>query len=165
MRGFSHESQHNESKEWYTPPKIFEALGARFDLDPASPGADKVPWIPAVRHCTIADDGLRQDWGGARVWLNPPYGADTAEWMRKFIRSDCSGLMLVFSRTDTAWFHELAVHATAMCFVRKRIQFVRGDGYVGGGSGAASLLLAKGGEFEDALTRSRLGFVCRGRPQ
>jgi len=162
MRGFSHESQHNESKEWYTPPSIFKALAVDFDLDPASPGAEKVPWIPARQHYTIAENGLRQNWAGQRVYLNPPYGQDTAEWMRKFVRADCQGVMLVFARTDTAWFHELAVHCDALCFVRKRVQFVRGDGYIGGGSGAASLLLAKGKEYDEAVQQSGLGFVCGG---
>lgn len=37
-KGFTHESAYNESKEWYTPPEIFNALGIKFDVDPASPG-------------------------------------------------------------------------------------------------------------------------------
>jgi hypothetical protein len=53
------------SKEWYTPERIFEALGCRFDLDVASPGADIVPWLPADRHFTAADNGLERDWGDA----------------------------------------------------------------------------------------------------
>ena len=36
--GFTHESTYNESKEWYTPRRIFDALGLEFDLDPCSPG-------------------------------------------------------------------------------------------------------------------------------
>jgi hypothetical protein len=51
------------SVEYYTNEYVFEALGCRFDLDPASPGKDVVPWIPADRHLTIVDDGLTQDWG------------------------------------------------------------------------------------------------------
>lgn len=162
MRGFSHESQHNESKEWYTPPSIFTALGLTFDLDPASPGADKVPWIPALKHFTAADNGLTRSWAGKRVWLNPPYGQDTPAWMRKFIEEDCTGLMLVFARTDTIWFHRLAVRADALCFVQGRIKFVRGDGFCGQGSGAASMLIAKGSDCVEALCASNLGFVAPG---
>lgn len=33
-RGWSHESAANKSIEWRTPPEIFEALGAEFNLDP-----------------------------------------------------------------------------------------------------------------------------------
>jgi hypothetical protein len=49
MKGFAHESTANESKEWYTPKYIFDALGQQFDMDVCSPGADVVPWIPAEK--------------------------------------------------------------------------------------------------------------------
>ena len=43
--------------EWYTPPRIFTALGLRFDLDPASP-IDGGSHVPAVACYTKEDDGL-----------------------------------------------------------------------------------------------------------
>ena len=58
-RGFTHERNPATTRdEWYTPPEVFEALGETFDLDPASPGKSKVPWIPAKEHWTRKDDGL-----------------------------------------------------------------------------------------------------------
>ena len=36
------------SQEWYTPPYIFDALGCRFDLDPASPGPTSAVLSDAV---------------------------------------------------------------------------------------------------------------------
>ncbi len=160
--GFSHESHYNESIEWYTPPVIFDALGLSFELDPASPGPAGVPWIPVSEHLTVNEDGLKVSWAGKRVWLNPPYGDNTKEWMKKFIEEQCTGCMLVFARTDTKWFHEYAIQADALCFVKGRIKFIRGDGFVGSGCGAASLLIAKGQGCVDALRNSRLGFVCKG---
>jgi hypothetical protein len=59
--------------EWYSPAKIFDALGVEFDMDVASPGADIVPWIPAKRHLTKVEDGLTTPWKGF-VWMNSPYG-------------------------------------------------------------------------------------------
>lgn len=160
--GFTHESTHNESQEWYTPPEIFAALRTRFDLDPASPGKERVPWIPVARHVTIAEDGLTVPWEGS-VWLNPPYGPKTPEWVERFIAQPCTGLMLVFARTDVRWFHEWAVQANCLCFVRSRVKFIRGDGYVGGGYGAGSLLLAKGELYRQVLHDARLGFCADGR--
>src|SRR6266481_2937708 len=73
------------SVEWYTPPEVFRALNCRFDLDVASPGAHKVPWIPADRHFTLADNGLEQDWGDAYVWMNAPYRRGLLPlWLEKF---------------------------------------------------------------------------------
>src|SRR5262249_48146259 len=48
--------------EYYTPRLIFVAMACVFDLDPASPGRDVVPWIPAKHHYTVADNGLERPW-------------------------------------------------------------------------------------------------------
>ena len=153
--GFTHESAYNESQEWYTPPKIFEALGIDFDIDVASPGKSVVPWIPTKNCFTFEDSGLLQSWSG-RVWCNPPYGQDTAIWVEKFCQHN-DGIMLVFARTDTTWFHRHASRAGMICFVKGRIKFIRADGFSGAGSGAASMLLACGCDCIDAVQQSRLG--------
>lgn len=123
--GFTHE-RHGAPVEWYTPPTIFERLGLQFDVDVASPGRDKVPWIPAAEHLTRTEDGLRTPWHG-RVWLNPPYDDAVPRWLKRFIDHG-DGMALVFARTDTKWFHEFAVHADLLCFMRGRVRFVNGNG-------------------------------------
>lgn len=59
---------------------------------------------------TEKEDGLKQDWGGHSVFVNPPYGNEIADWMEKSI-SECkkkntSVVMLLPARTDTKWFHK-----------------------------------------------------------
>lgn len=156
-RGFSHESTHNETKEWYTPPVIFDALGIEFDLDPASPGKEIVSWVPAERHLTVREDGLSCKWEG-RVWLNPPYGTDTPKWLKRLVEHR-DGIALVFSRTDTEWFHRYATQADAICFLRGRIRFIKASGGLGGTPGAGSLLLAFGEECAEVLNQCELGWV------
>ena len=158
--GFTHESTHSESQEWYTPPRIFDALGLTFDVDVASPGADIVPWIPAARHLTLRDDGLTAAWGG-RIWLNPPYGADIPAWCARFARHG-DGIMFLFARTDTAWFHKYAVKSDALCFLRGRVPFISGSGRAGGSPSCGSLLLANSPACVVALRMSGLGFVVEG---
>ena len=154
--GFTHESTHNETMEWYTPPAVFDALGLCFDMDVASPGKAIVPWIPAAEHLTLRENGLVHPWDG-RVWLNPPYGSLPLKWVAKFSRwSD--GVMLVFARPDTAWFHDFAVECSAVLFMRGRIRFIGADVYCGQGCGAASMLLAQGEDCVRALRASGLGF-------
>lgn len=158
-RGFIHESTYNESKEWYTPPKIFEAMKLKFDLDVASPGPQTVPWVPAKKHITFPDsDGLTEVWKGS-VFCNPPYGSDTAKWVQRFIKHG-NGVMLVFARTDTLWFHNWGCKADLLCFIKSRVQFIRGDGFIGGGCGAASMLLVCGKKNVAAVANSNLGH-CR----
>lgn len=157
-RGFTHESLHNESKEWYTPPEIFDALGCDFDLDPCSPPDGPVPWVPAKRFYTIFDNGLMQPWEGF-VWMNPPYGTDTPRWMRKLAHHR-NGIALVFARTDTGWFHEYAAKADLLCFIKGRVRFVRPDGKRGGTPGAGSMLVAYGRRAAEIVRRSGLGLCC-----
>jgi hypothetical protein len=165
-QGFTHESTYNESKEWYTPRIIFDALKLEFDLDPCSPGADVVPWIPAKKHLTVFEDGLSTDWEGL-AFVNPPYGMDTPAWMRKLAKHG-HGVGLVFSRTDTGWFHESAVFADCICFIKGRICFVpaeQADSYSrgirpkGAGCGAGSMLLAFGEVAKLAVMNCGLGAI------
>ena len=175
MKGFTHESQHNESKEWYTPPEVFEMLRfPHFELDPASPGKDIVPWIPAEHHLTIREDGLAVPWHN-RVWLNPPYGQDTESWLKKLWKHG-NGIALVFARTDTLWFHTIATHADALCFMSSRIKFIKPDPNHltlqgtpdmrrKGNAGCGSMLLAYGQECADILIGSNAGWCVDNRNQ
>lgn len=144
--------------EWYTPAWLFDALGLRFDLDPCSPGAAVVPWVPADRHYTVSDDGLEQPWSGL-VWMNPPYGQRTKAWMRKFAQHG-NGVALVFARTDTAWFDEYVAQSecdSLVCFVRRRISFVNQQGKVSGTPGSGSMLVAMGDRAILAVYEAGLG--------
>lgn len=145
------------SDVWLTPPHIFTALGA-FDLDPCA--AVGQPWKTAGKMLTVKDDGLAHEWEG-RVWLNPPYGRSTAVWLERLAQHG-TGTALIFARTETRMFFDhVWPHASALCFLRGRIQFHRLDlstSRVGGGagSGAPSVLIAYGSQDAAALLHSGL---------
>lgn len=65
---------------WLTPPEIIGALGP-FDLDPCAAPSPR-PWDTALRHIELPEDGLTAAWSG-RVWCNPPFGRETAKWLRR----------------------------------------------------------------------------------
>jgi len=155
--GFTHQARVGATDEWYTPPSIFKALGLQFDLDAASPGKHVVPWVPATRCYTLADDGLTRPWGG-RVYLNAPYSS-LAPWMRR-MSAHGHGIALTFARTDTRWWHETTATAQAICLVKGRIRFVQPNGVQAKGApGAPSVLIAWGADCVAALERSGLGQV------
>lgn len=157
MSGFTHESTHNESIEWYTPPEIFTGLGIEFDLDPCSPGKDN-SFVPAKKHYTVEDDGLASPWDGT-VFMNPPYGNHTPVWIRKFAEHG-DGIALVFARTDVKWFQDNVDKFDAICFVSGRIRFYKGSVDERGGTpGAGSMLIAIGEKSVEALKNSGLGVV------
>jgi hypothetical protein len=150
-KGFTHHSIDNRTVEWWTPKWIFDALGLSFDLDPCSPSGG-VPWLPAAKHYSLPQDGLTLPWHG-NVWLNPPYGKHTGDWLAK-MHQHRNGVALVFARTDCRWFHEYVVPADRILFLRGRIRFVDGMAVTKGtGAGAGSLLTAWGNEQCAALDR------------
>lgn len=141
--------------EWYTPPSVFDALGLTFDLDPASPGAAAVPWVPAAEHFTIRENGLMQPWSG-RIWLNPPYGPQAVPFLHRLVEHG-NGIALVFARTETTWWQQAATRSSAVCFLRERLWFIRNDGFQGRAA-MGSALMAFGAGCADAVIRSGLGW-------
>ena len=138
---------------WITPKWIVESLG-HFDLDPCA--ADVMPYNTADRMVTKQEDGLKVDWCGKRVWLNPPYGRDMPAFLEKMSR----GIALLPSRTDNAWFHELVLpKCSGIFFLRGRIKFISKDGSDAGTPAFASMLVP----YSDADRESILASGIRGR--
>lgn len=151
------------SVEWWTPPHVFEALGLRFDLDPCGP-PDGVPWLPATRTLSRADEGLMAPWEG-RVWLNPPYGRQTGQWLDRLILHN-NGVGLVFARTDTEWCQRALNAAQAVCLIAGRLSFIDGHERQRNGHNAAapSMLLGFGDICAKAVSECGLGWMngkCR----
>lgn len=72
-----------KQQDWQTPIEIFrwieEELGFKFTLDPCT--SEDNP-LRTPKFYTIKDDGLKQNWKGETVYINPPYG-ELRRWVRK----------------------------------------------------------------------------------
>jgi hypothetical protein len=147
----SFERSKDGKDEWLTPPEIIRVLG-QFDLDPCAP--IKRPWDTAANHFTREDDGLSQPWNG-RIWMNPPYGTQTARWLKR-LTAQGNGIALTFARTETRMFFDTIWNkADAILFIQGRLKFYNVDGTVGKNSaGAASCLIAYGANNALALKNS-----------
>ena len=88
---FNLEQTELSSNDHYTPKWIFDLLELQFDIDVAAPPGG-VPWIPAKRFFTQADDGLSQEWHGL-VWCNPPFSS-ILPWVSR-MNDHKNGIMLL----------------------------------------------------------------------
>jgi site-specific DNA-methyltransferase (adenine-specific) len=98
-----------ESEHWQTPADLYAKLDAEFHftLD------------PCPNHGT---DGLTRNWGGERVYCNPPYGRGIIDWLKKAREAELA-VFLLPSRTDTKWWHEYAMQADEIRFLKGRLKF------------------------------------------
>lgn len=116
----------SSTDDWATPRDFFEKLDAEFhfDLDVCASETN----AKCERFFTKADDGLSQEWRG-RCWMNPPYGREIGQWVRKAFETSLRGgglvVCLLPSRTDTQWWHDYCMKGEIR-FVQGRLKF--GDG-------------------------------------
>lgn len=130
---------------WLTPPEILNPLG-KFDLDPCA-APEPRPWPTAARHITLPEDGLKAEWQG-RVWLNPPFGNNTALWLKKMAVHDF-GTALVFARTETRmFFSSVWKRASAVCFLRGRPHFYTAAGERAKGNSGGPIMLIAYGDYD-----------------
>lgn len=143
--GSHHKPNRGDTNNWLTPPHILAPLG-KFDLDPCCP--KKMPWKTADQ--MWSKNGLALPWDG-RVWLNPPYGPEAADWLRKLAEHG-NGIALIYARTETAWwFESVWPKATGVLFLLGRLYFHRPNGAKAKFNGGAPSALIAYGQY-NALT-------------
>ena len=147
-------SESTTTDDYYTPKWLFDLLGLEFDIDVAAP-LQGIPWLPAKRWFSQADDGLAQDWGGALVWMNPPFSKATP-WVRKFIENGNGIALAPVSRAK--WFSEIWNCADAVMPTNADFKFERPDGKVQTIS-FQTFLFAVGEPAVAALHRTKLNKV------
>ncbi len=123
-----HESLYSSrSEEWGTPLSFFQKLNEEFNFTLDACASEENKKVDSF--FSKEQDGLAQDWGKNVVWMNPPYGKNIGDWMRKAYESSLGGatvVALVHSRTDTRWFHNWVYGKAELRFVKGRLKF--GDG-------------------------------------
>lgn len=102
----------SQRQNWKTPAKFYAELDKEFhfDFDPCPPN-------PVF-------DGLAVEWGKMN-FVNPPYKG-CAAWLKKGFDEWQLGRKSVFlipSRTDTKYWHEYAMKATEIRFIKGRLKF------------------------------------------
>jgi site-specific DNA-methyltransferase (adenine-specific) len=123
----------SKTNEWYTPKEVFEPLHKEFNftLDPCCTKYS----AKCKKFYTEDDDGLSKDWSEDTVFVNPPYGRQIKDWVKKSYTESKKGatvVMLIPARTDTSYWHDYIFNkASDIRFIRGRIKFERQDGTLG----------------------------------
>lgn len=119
---------HSRGSDWATPQELFDKLNKEFHftLDPCASD-----WNAKCKnYFTEKEDGLKQNWTGHRVFMNPPYGRALNDWMKKAYESYKNGatvVCLVPAATDTAWWHNYAMRGYTR-YLRGRPRFMTKEG-------------------------------------
>jgi len=114
-------NENTTTNDYYTPKWLFDLMGLTFDIDVAAP-VQGIPWIPAKRWFSQAEDGLAQQWEHKLVWMNPPF-SNVTPWVHKFIENNNGVALLVVSRSK--WFAELWDKADAIMATPADLKFER----------------------------------------
>jgi hypothetical protein len=81
--------------------------------------------MPSARGTSLKKmTGLKQQWSG-KVFVNPPYGREIGQWVRKAWEESLHGTLvvcLVPARVDTRWWHDYAKKGHVY-FLRGRLKF------------------------------------------
>ena len=121
----------SKSSDWATPQHFFDRLSTEFGpftLDPCSNESN----YKVSNHFTEKDDGLSKDWGGHTVFMNPPYGRAIKHWIKKAYdegqKPNTTVVALIPARTDTRYWHDYVMKASAIYLVKGRLKFGNGGG-------------------------------------
>ena len=115
----------SETNEWSTPIDLYNSLDEiyNFTLDPCSTKEN----AKCDKFFTIEDDGLKQDWSKDTVFMNPPYGREIKDWVKKAYEESIKGatvVCLIPSRTDTKYWHDyIFPYSREITFLKGRLKF------------------------------------------
>ena len=125
---------HYSSKkmDWGTPQDFFDELDAEFGFQVDVCATEENAKCDAFFDEKL--DALSISWVDEPVlgqkqavfWMNPPYGREIGKWMKKAYEESqrgCTVVCLVPARTDTAWWHDYAMKADEIRYIRGRLKF------------------------------------------
>ena len=113
----------SKSNEWETPDDLFAELDSEFHftLDPCA----TVENAKCHKFYTINEDGLSKSWEGEVVFMNPPYGRQIRQWIKKAREESkhATIVCLIPARTDTSYWHDYIFNHAEIRFLRGRVKF------------------------------------------
>lgn len=115
--------------DWATPQAFYDKLDKEFHFT-----IDVCASVWNAKHSRFwgpVQDALTRTWLGERCFMNPPYGREIKQWVKKaFDEAQLGALVvaLIPSRTDTSYWHDYIEGKQEVRFIRGRIKFETENG-------------------------------------
>ncbi len=116
----------NTKDNWETPDYFFNLINEefKFTLDPCATKQN----TKCKNFYSQEDNGLKKDWKGARVFVNPPF-SNIGKWVKKCyeegIKENTVVVLIIPSRTDTKYWHDYVMKANEIWFCKGRVNFLQ----------------------------------------
>jgi len=112
------------------PPNLYSIACLKFNIIPKIDVCATEKNSKCAKFITEKEDSLLVEWKQT-FFMNPPY-SKVEKFMKKayyqHIKHGVEGLILVFAKTDTKWWHEFVENKAEVHFIKGRIKFFK-DGY------------------------------------
>tara|TARA_R100000234_G_C5002113_1_gene180794 strand:- start:1271 stop:1759 length:489 start_codon:yes stop_codon:yes gene_type:complete len=145
----------SKHQAWETPSWLFDTLNEWFNFDcDAAASSDNA--LCDVFLDKEADALSMPEWPGESIWLNPPYGRAVGAFVAKAAEQAALGktvVVLVFARTDTRWWHDAAMKAQYIFFIKGRLRFNKGGQPAGAAPAPSTVLVFNGADNEGTTPR------------
>ena len=125
LRSIQHLKKIKEYDEWETPKLMFEDACKKYNVKPVLDVCATEKNHKCDKYLTIDWDGLGQQWK-EDFFMNPPYS-----WVDRWVKHayyqhslyNVTGMALIYSKTDTRWWHEYIQDLAEVYFIKGRIKF------------------------------------------
>jgi hypothetical protein len=151
--------------DWNTPAYILDPIhkfaGGKIGLDPCS---NDTSLVLSAHSFTKEDNSLTREWGGyGLVFINPPYSRGLYEaFAQKITVEGCNGTELIAippTNCETKAWKNGFWKADAICFLNKRVRFLKEGKPKGSPAGGNALVYFGPRNIEFGLLFSALGKV------
>jgi site-specific DNA-methyltransferase (adenine-specific) len=115
----------SKTVEHITPQFFFNRLDKEFHftLDPSATHINH----KCEKYFTIKENGLLQDWSKDIVFMNPPYGGHTGDWIKKAYEESLKGAVvvcLIAVGTNRSYWHDyIFPYASQIRWLRGTLKF------------------------------------------
>ena len=115
----------NKNPNWETPQELFDEACRKYKVRPSL----DVCATRRNKKCALffSKDSLSKQWNKS-FFMNPPYGKNVIDKWIKYAyeqhkKHNVTGIALIFSKTETKWWHKYIQDIADVHFIRGRVHF------------------------------------------